>query len=297
MSVGRSVYDRLKQAGKGKDFETIKRRWAFERFLARIATRAGEDGWVLKGGVLMISLDLSDTRATLDIDFSIRQDARDGINVLDALTDACAALPPEEDGMEFAVDRSAVRVIREFADQPTVRAYIDCVLRCGGEGYKDMAIRFMVDVTRAELSHDIAICAFPPLLKSFGPTPIPSYPWSLVAAEKLHAIMTGTIRNPRLRDYMDMLALSRSGVIDPGTLSQEISEVFRVRGDEIHADAVGLSRDFASHRQADWKGTLKRTGYAGRLPEQFTSAMTEIVDWASPILSMAKLSSSPENTP
>ena len=187
--------------------------------------------------------------------------------------------------MEFRVERASAKLIREAADHPTVRVNIDSVLRCGGAGYKDMPVRFMIDATQAELDHEAVPQSLKPTVSGFRTLVVPGYPWELVAAEKLHAVLTGTIANPRLRDYMDLLVLLRSGETDATVLAGELARVFAVRRDCLDPDdPVGLSDAFARRRQQDWAGTLRRTGYGGVLPASFLEAMDELRAWAVPLV-------------
>ena len=291
--VAKSVSDKLRHTARlqaasfGWDLNfsaiNIQRRYAYERFLARISETPWRDAWMLKGGVLMLAM--QERRATQDMDFSIRLGNPDDIgSVVAAIRDICEAKPLQEDGLEFGFDhgaRTAPRALGiETRDNPTVRVHLQAVLKLP----RPITVKFMVDATRAEMPHDHVVRTFQPTLRGFDPIVTPCYPWEMVVAEKLHAVMSGTIRNPRIRDYMDILAILRSGHLDLDAAAHNVELVFDARKTDIDLDAVGLTQRFARQRQADWVSILRTTGYADTMPKEFTDAMADVDAFARDVI-------------
>jgi hypothetical protein len=288
-AVAKSVNDRLKAAAKARggdmnqSFLFIQRRFAYERFLARIGGTSVGDGWLLKGGVLMLALRSEANRTTQDIDFTIRVGDGGLEEVVAALREIAAASPEQEDGLTYELVESgdqAPRTINETMSCPTARVHLRAVLN----SERPVTVCFKVDATRAELPRKPILRALEPTLRGFDPVMAPSYSWEAVAAEKLHACVTGTIRNPRLRDYMDLVMLARSGQVDLDGAAEELRRVFAARGAPEEIEVLGLSDRFAKDRQADYAGTRRTTGYGDAVPECFVRTMAEVRTFAAELL-------------
>jgi hypothetical protein len=287
-AVARSVNDRLKAAAKARGGDMnqsllfVQRRFAYERFLARIGATSVGDRWLLKGGVLMLALRSRANRTTQDIDFTVRVGA-DGLDdVVSVLREIAAAVPPQEDGLSFELVEAgehAPRTINETMATPTARVHLKAVLH----NDRPVTVNFKVDATRAELPRMPVMRALEPTLKGFEPVMAPSYSWEAVVAEKLHACATGTIRNPRLRDYMDLAMLARSGQVDLDEAAAELRRVFATRGAAEELHVLGLSDRFARQRQADYAGTRRTTGYGEAVPREFVETMAEVRAFAEAI--------------
>lgn len=238
----------------------------------------------------MLALDASIARATRDLDLSVLSDGPQGLKAIrDALVEACAARPEHDDGLEFAID-GKVTVIREVSNNPTVRANVSAVLRCGDVPRKDVVIRFLLDVTPSELDHVPVARGVPSILPDYPPTLFPSYPWEAVLAEKLHAMVSGTIANHRLRDWGDIVKLRDSGIIDADVAADTIRRVFDSRNSThllSDPDPVGLSFKFATQRQKDWVSTLETTGYGASMPQDFAEAVSAVREFCLPLLARA----------
>jgi hypothetical protein len=82
-----------------------------------------------------------------------------------------------------------------------------------------------------------------------------------VVAEKLEAIASLGMANSRLKDYFDLRALAREGVLDEQQLAQAITATFGRRRTAIPTSMpLGLTNEFARDplKQAQWKAFLSR---------------------------------------
>jgi hypothetical protein len=223
----------------------------------------------------MLALPQEVHRVTMDIDYTLRRGM--SMSVTECLREMCAVQPDLQDGMSYSLvtdGKDAPRVIREDSINPTVRAKLVATLHCTRPAER----RFVVDVTEAELEYEPVIRVWRPTLKGFDPLEVPAYPWEIVMAEKLHTIMTGSIANPRLRDYMDVIALVREGVADMDHVGGWLDKVFEARGDagKQFEEAISFTHEFAEKRQDDWAATLGRTGYSGTMPTTMAAAIDEV---------------------
>jgi hypothetical protein len=85
------------------------------------------------------------------------------------------------------------------------------------------------------------------------------YPRASVMAEKLEAIVSLGMANSRMKDYFDLLALAREGLVEQKEIASAIAATFRRRGTPIPESVpVGLSEEFASDRAklAQWRAFL-----------------------------------------
>jgi predicted nucleotidyltransferase component of viral defense system len=69
---------------------------------------------------------------------------------------------------------------------------------------------------------------FPPLLDT-PPPRLKAYPKETVVAEKLEAIVDLGEANSRMKDYYDLIALSRLFAFDGTTLSKAVAATFKHR--------------------------------------------------------------------
>lgn len=92
-----------------------------------------------------------------------------------------------------------------------------------------------------------------PRLRAYSP--------EAVIAEKLHAMVLLGARNSRMKDYFDVYALLRAGVLDARRSADAIAATFERRQTALPADApVGLSDEFArdAATQAQWQAFLAK---------------------------------------
>ena len=97
--------DRIRNLAKSKsaDAQVLMRNYMMERFLERISVSEYRDKFILKGGMLVAAMIGLESRATMDIDGTIK-----GINVnVEDVEKMIAAIVsvPMDDGVEFQVKR------------------------------------------------------------------------------------------------------------------------------------------------------------------------------------------------
>ena len=105
IKTARQLKDKIKtmSGGNGMRAQTLIRNYIMERFLERIALSEYKDKFVLKGGMLVASIVGLETRATMDIDTTVRS-----LNL--TLEDATKAVEDIskieiDDGVSFAISR------------------------------------------------------------------------------------------------------------------------------------------------------------------------------------------------
>lgn len=235
---------------RGEDFSLILNRYAIERFLYRLSISSARDAFVLKGAMLFDLWFDVPHRATRDADF-LGFGAEDADVLRKTLEGICGI--EADDGLEFDAGSIGVESIREQANYGGLRARLTARLgsaRCTVQidvGYGDA-------ITPAA---EEAVC--PTLLDGFPAPHLRVYPRASVMAEKLEAIVSLGMANSRMKDYFDLLALAREGLVEQQEIASAIAATFRRRGTPIPDSApVGLGVEFARDpaKLAQWRAFL-----------------------------------------
>lgn len=273
-SAGNLAYERIRAAAKDASSEARKsglkldsefayKRFALERLLQRLTESRFSGRWCLKGGMLMLSL--GSFRTTDDMDLTAPGNqatwGSHGIEeVRDAFVEVADIRPVAEDGLTFAIDAGNCSIMREWAENPTVRLLFDATLHTRSGG---MPIRVKLDVSHGEtIRPGLRTVQLPPSCKGFVPPVIPCYPWEQVVSEKLAAVFDKGMANTRLRDFYDLCILARERSFDLPTLAEAIRGCFADRGHELRPDPVGLGIAFADAKQKEWAKMVSRPGYS-----------------------------------
>ena len=257
-----SIHDRLLNHAKerGEDFTVTLRRYAIERFLYRLSISPYRERFLLKGALLFDLWFNSPLRPTRDADF-LGLGSLDPESLAQTVREICSI--PGEDGILF--DQGSVRVseIREEANYGGLRAKL--LARLGSaRATLQLDVGFGDAVTPGP---ERARC--PTILADMPAPELLAYPRATVIAEKLEAIVKLGIANSRMKDYFDLLALSREPT--PGQLSAAIVATLSRRGTALPGELpIGLSRELAEDRQkqTQWSAFLSRNRLEGPgLPE------------------------------
>lgn len=248
----------------------LRKRVAFERFLARLSA-AASDGWVLTGAfALDLRLGLG-TRATKDIDLA-RADGEE------AATEhlSVAATLDLGDFFDFDVRRTGVLDVGGFR---TVRYSVRADL--AGRRFEQFPVDVALeahtsDETQRLRSSDLLTFA------DIEPPELPIVPLERQVAEKLHAY-TGTYGSreqgsTRVKDLIDLILISDLAVLDADRLRAALESTFDTRARQPLPDALpspptAWARPYAELAQA--------VGIASNLGEGHAAAVA-LVD---PILS------------
>lgn len=219
-----ALEQRLKNEAQASDIALIRlrKRVAFERFLARLAT-SESSGWVLKGAfALELRLGLR-ARTTKDIDLGRADDEEAATEHLNAATDTDLG-----DFFDFEVRRTpALDAATGFrAVRYTVRADLD------GRRFE----QFPVDVAFSEATPIQAEPLFGANSLEFADVAEPQLPVISLeqhVAEKLHAY-TGAFgreqrESTRVKDLVDLVLIGELAEIEATRLRQELETTFEQR--------------------------------------------------------------------
>jgi predicted nucleotidyltransferase component of viral defense system len=201
---------------QGRTLDSLQRRVAFERFLARLFF-SGEERWTLKGGYALELRLGGRARTTLDIDLNVP--------------------PPPIGNLLGVLQEAAERDLGDHFDFALRRAKYDLQgPPLGGERFQVEALlgkpytRFVLDVGQGDVTSSPPECMTGQLDLNFAglePTNIWVYPSTNHFAEKLHAYTKPRDVPTRIKDLLDMaLMLEENLVTASPSLELAVKETF-----------------------------------------------------------------------
>jgi predicted nucleotidyltransferase component of viral defense system len=278
----RSVQVRLARHARaiGVDPNLVLTRYAVERFLYRLSRSPYVEQFVLKGALLLLVWLGETLRPTSDADLLGFGDLSDE-TLMRIMKDVCV-LDVAPDAVEFIADSVRVEPIRAEDEYGGRRATVQA--RVG-------TARLTVQV---DIGIGDAVTPAPEWLDYPGLLALPrprlkAYPRETVAAEKLHAIVLFGTRNSRMKDYFDLRALAREGVVEAVRLSEAIAATFSRRRTAVPSGVPpGLGDEFTRDpsAQAQWKAFLARNRLEAA---PFDEVVAEVRDFALEPLRLARI--------
>lgn len=281
-NIGVSVYEKIKKASRASGVETsvMLRRYVQERLLHRISVSKYAEDFCLKGGILLSAYNDGDLlRPTEDID--LNGFAGDGdVQKLEAvLREILSDELPKDDGVSF--DLSSMRVLKDRTGiVPGGKVSINAMLYTA-------KVPLKVDVGFGNvITPDAKLMEIPTLLANDVPRPIiKSYPLETVIAEKLHAMVQFGFENTRVKDFFDILMLSRLREFDGQILVDAIRKTFSHQDRVLPEEIACLSQEYARRGSGKWEDLVDTTGID---PIGFPEAMDEIREFLMPLIDAAR---------
>lgn len=255
--------------------------YAVERLLYRVSESAYADQFILKGAMLFRIWTGSLHRPTQDVDLLGYGEARPD-RLIKVFQEILIAHEAQEDGMVYNTDAITADEIREGQGYPGVRVRIPATL---GKA----RVTVQVDVGFGDaVTPEAQECAFPTLLGHESPR-MRAYPQETSIAEKLEAIASIGLVNSRMKDYYDILIMSRRFTFEGQTLVNAIEATFNRRGTPIPDKLPeGLGDAFADDdtKRGQWAAFLRRTQLADA-PEELREVVRLIRVFLGPPLRAA----------
>ena len=289
--ISASVKQRLLNLARaqGEDFNTLLVRYAIERFLYRLSKSSLSDQMVLKGAMLFVVWRPTPHRPTRDLDLLGFGDPSPE-SVAERIKDILATTF-EDDGLHFDSESIEAGPIREDQTYGGVRVTFRAML---GKARIDL----QVDVGFGDAVVGPNVTASYPSLLGFPAAVIRVYSREAVIAEKLHAMVELGSVNSRMKDFYDILILSREFDFDDRGLVETIAATFQRRGRPLPVSIADvLTPDFAADKQTQWSAFLKRLRLKDAPPE-FAKVVESLIRFlAKPVEWSTKPSASPLRWP
>ncbi|TLX16500.1 nucleotidyl transferase AbiEii/AbiGii toxin family protein [Rhizobium sp. MHM7A] len=278
-NVGESALARLKALSKetGIAMPAILRRYAQERLLYRLSVSPEAGNFCVKGGVLLSAYYKGRLlRPSDDIDFNgfLTDGTIEKVgDVMRQVVTNCNV----DDGVEILLDSMKIKAVREGR---IPGGKITLIAKIG-----TARVDLSVDVGFGnKITPEVRTLVMPTMLGSMVPAPtVLAYPIETVVAEKSAIIEEHGMINTRLKDYFDLLMISKTQEFSGPVLSQAIRNTFDFRETTVPLlEMVGLSTEFIEDHNVAWNAFLKKIDYREPLP--FANVVAEIKTFIEPVV-------------
>lgn len=230
-------------------------RFGIERLLYRLSESEHVSGFVLKGATLFAVWTETPHRPTKDLDllgFGSPDPDR-----LVAVFEEIVDVEVVADGIVFDGESIAAIEIRGNREYDGIRLTMEAKLGTA-------RIPIQVDVGFGDATAVPPSSVEIPTLLTDQPAPkLRAYTREVVVAEKFHAIVHLGMPNTRMKDYYDLVVLSRRFDFEGAVLGKAIAATFERRGTPVPTECPeGLQDDFGTDatKTTQWRAFLRRTG-------------------------------------
>lgn len=263
---------------KNKSFNEVWKLLVLERFLARLSRSQYSDKFIFKGG-LLLSYYLVIGRETTDIDLLARQLHAKKSQVEQIMHEIC--LLQQSDGFQMQLI-SIDDLDHLHMNYPGFQARI-------AVKYGVMNDKFSVDIGVGDTVEPLSLI-WPTFVYKEMPLfedhiSLEVYPVETIFSEKLETIISRGAANSRMKDYHDLLLLSReSNLIDKDLLKHNVAQTFQNRGTTFSVP-IRFQSDELEHMQFLWAGHLRALGASRSeflgLHEDIRAVINELNRWLS----------------
>ena len=213
---------KIKNISKEKNIsaQLVLQNYMMERFIERIALSDFQDQMIIKGGLLISSIVGLDSRATMDIDMTLKGKPVNEAFILDYINEISRININDE--VKF--DVVSITEIREMDDYFGFRVSLIA-------GIGTMKIPLKIDITTGDKIIPSEISYEYPLMFENRSIKIKAYNLETILSEKIETIISRGNQNTRMRDFYDVYILLKlkSKNIDYNILRLAIEETSQKR--------------------------------------------------------------------
>ncbi len=253
--------------------QLVMQNYMLERLLERISLSQYKYNFILKGGFLISAIVGLDTRATMDLDTTIKGFTLTHEKIREIFTQICAV--PVDDDVSFVLGN--ISDIREGDDYPGIRV-------CLKAYYPPINVPLTVDVTTGDVITPREVEYTFSLLFDDRTICVLAYNLETVLAEKIETVLSRSVANTRPRDFYDIhiLYALRGAECDPMTLKQALAGTMEKRGSSRLIEHYGEILDEIQKSiqlQSFWQKYQKNFEYARGISfEDVCSSVREIME-------------------
>lgn len=199
----------------------VLQNYMLERFLERVSLSQYRANYIIKGGFLIASMVGLDSRATMDMDATIKGYPVNEESLQKMIEDIIAV--HVSDGISFRF--MSIKEIREGDEYSGYRVSLSA-------DYGKMAVPLKLDITTGDKITPREIEFSYKLLMEDRSINILAYNLSTILAEKLETVVSRGDQNTRPRDYYDVFILTklRAGNINMASLNAALKATSEKRG-------------------------------------------------------------------
>lgn len=176
--------------------QLVLQNYMLERLLERVSVSKYRDNFILKGGFLIAAMVGLDTRATMDMDATIKGYPVDEIAIRAMFEDICTIALPDDVSFSF----QSISEIREGDEYTGYRIALTA-------GFPPMAVPLKLDITTGDKITPKEVEYSFKLLMEDRSISILAYNLETILAEKLETVISRGDLNTRPRDYYDIYVL------------------------------------------------------------------------------------------
>lgn len=190
----------IKNISKDKHIsaQLVMQNFMLEGLLERISVSKYRQNFILKGGFLIAAMVGLDTRATMDMDATIKGWPVNEVSIKNMFLDICKIDLQDDVTFEF----KKIGEIREGDDYTGYRVSLSA-------NYPPMAVPLKLDITTGDKITPREIEYRFKLLLEDREIPVLAYNLETVMAEKLETVVSRGDQNTRPRDYYDIYILAK----------------------------------------------------------------------------------------
>lgn len=250
------AFIKKKATEKNISAQLVMQNYMLERLLERISLSEYKHNFILKGGFLISAIVGLDTRATMDLDTTIKGFTLTPESIREIFGEICAVKIADDVKFEL-VD---ISYIREWDDYPGIRVALKA-------NYPPISVPLTVDVTTGDVITPKEIEYTFSLLFDDRTIGVLAYNLETVLAEKIETVLSRSIANTRSRDFYDIhiLYALRGAECNTKTLLQALERTADKRGSrkvlEIYLDIIAEIRESEQLRDF-WKKYQRDFDYA-----------------------------------
>lgn len=265
----------IKNIAKNKNISAalVLQNYMLERFLERVSLSRYHDNYIIKGGFLIASMVGLDSRATMDMDATIKGYPVNEEAIRKMVEDIIAV--HVEDAIHFCL--KSVREIREGDEYTGYRVALTA-------DYEKMAVPLKLDITTGDKITPREIEYSYKLMMEDRSIRVLAYNLSTILAEKLETVVSRGDQNTRPRDYYDIYILSKLQAknIDVDSLKAALSATTAKRGSsELMMRYAEIMRTVKSSdvMKRQWDNYRKDFDYAAGIEfEETCDAVVAMMD-------------------
>ena len=196
--TSKQLKDKVRNISHGDNeiAQVMIRNFIMERFLERVSLSKYKKNIILKGGMLVASLVGIETRATMDIDTTVKAlplNKEDTVKIINDIINISV-----EDGINFGIAK-VTGIMTEF-EYPGVRVALEATL-------DRLKQRIKIDISTDDVIIPSAISYNYRLMFEDRSIELMTYTTETLLAEKIQTILARGITTTRMRDFYDVYEL------------------------------------------------------------------------------------------
>lgn len=257
---------------QGRSTDELLVFYVLEAFFRRLSSSPHASRFLLKGGLLLATLDAR--RPTRDGDLLI-EIARDRDGILSSIAEIAEI--DVDDGVSFVPDEIRSDVIREGDQYEGLRVTMPARIASA-------RVKLQLDVNFGDPVTPGPVETMYPTLLENGGFPIRGYPVETVLAEKLTTAITLGDANTRERDWADLWRLTGRHELAGSDIYLALERTASYRDVVLQPLSEAIER-LSVIRAVAFSTWRRRQGVdAGYYPETFSSLVGDVVEFADPLV-------------